>query len=82
MNTTVHEWFWHKLNYFLFCQIFEKIIITCAEIFIIIIKLRICLDTLKLSHKHNKNVFIIIYKHYLQKNSELKNQVSKVRFKI
>jgi hypothetical protein len=28
----------HKLNYFLFCQIFEKLFIICAEILIIIIK--------------------------------------------
>jgi hypothetical protein len=38
---TVHERFWHKLNNFSFCRIFEKIFITCAEVFIIIRKLRI-----------------------------------------
>jgi hypothetical protein len=26
--------FWHKLNYFSFCQSFEKLFVTCAEIFI------------------------------------------------
>ncbi len=36
----------------------------------------------KQSHKHNKNVFIIFYNHYLLNISELKNQLSKLRFKI
>jgi hypothetical protein len=35
LHTIIHEQFQHKLNYFLFCQIFEKLFITCA----IIIKL-------------------------------------------
>jgi hypothetical protein len=30
---------WHKLNYFSFFQIFEKLFVTCAQIFI---KLKIC----------------------------------------
>ncbi len=30
--TVVHEWIWHKLNYFSFCQIFEKLFSICAEI--------------------------------------------------
>jgi hypothetical protein len=38
-NTIVHEWFWHELNYFLICQIFEKLFITFVGILIIIIKL-------------------------------------------
>ncbi len=37
--TIVHEQFRHKLSYFLFCQIFEILFITSAEILIIIIKL-------------------------------------------
>jgi len=37
-NTIVHEWFWHELNYFLICQIFEKLLITFVGILIIIIK--------------------------------------------
>jgi hypothetical protein len=36
-TTVVHKWFWHKLNYFLFCQNFEILFIICAEIIIIII---------------------------------------------
>jgi hypothetical protein len=36
----------------------------------------------RLSHKLTKHVFIIFYKHYLPKISELKNQVFKLRFKI
>ncbi len=39
---TVHERFWHKLNNFSLCRFFENIFITCAEVFIIIRKLRIC----------------------------------------
>jgi hypothetical protein len=30
-TTIVPERFWHKLNYFLFCQIFENLFITCAK---------------------------------------------------
>jgi hypothetical protein len=33
---------------------------------------------LKLSHKGNKTMFIILYKHYLSKISELKNQLLKL----
>jgi hypothetical protein len=36
--TIVHKQFQHKLNYFLFCQNFEKQFTTCGEILIIIIK--------------------------------------------
>ncbi len=39
-HTIVHEGFRHKWNYFLFCWIFEKLIITCAQIFIIFIKFK------------------------------------------
>jgi hypothetical protein len=38
----VREQYWHKLNNFSFCRIFENTFITCAEVFIIIRKLRIC----------------------------------------
>jgi hypothetical protein len=34
LHTIVTEPFWHKLNYFSFCRIFEKIFITCAKILI------------------------------------------------
>ncbi len=34
----VHEWFWHKLNYFYFAKFLTKYT-TCAEILIIIVKL-------------------------------------------
>jgi Na+/glutamate symporter len=34
MNT-VHERFRHKLNYFLFYPIFEKLFITCVKVLII-----------------------------------------------
>jgi hypothetical protein len=37
--TIVHEQYWHKLTFFLFCQTFEKLFITCPKILIIIIKL-------------------------------------------
>jgi hypothetical protein len=37
---------------------------------------------LRLSHKHITNLFIILYNHYLSKFSKLKNQVSKLKFKI
>jgi hypothetical protein len=85
----------HKLNYFLFCWNFEKLFITCAKIIIIIIKLNSkiynywiwTLDLsilefihMRLSHKNNKIVFIILYKPYVSKTSELKNQLPK--FKI
>jgi hypothetical protein len=33
MSTIVPLAFWHKLNYFLFCQTFEKLCIICVEIF-------------------------------------------------
>ncbi len=39
LHIVIHEQFHHKLNYFLFCQYFEKLFITCAQILIIIIKL-------------------------------------------
>lgn len=29
-NTLVLEWIWHKLNYFLFCGIFEILFNICA----------------------------------------------------
>jgi len=32
--TVVLERFWHKLNYFWFCQIFEILFVTCAELFV------------------------------------------------
>ncbi len=104
IDIVVHEWFWHKSNEFLICPNFWNfIIIICVEIFIIIMKLKICkfsrvgfeLQVLKfkilkrrqfrhtrLSHKHNKNVFIIFYNYYLTKVSKLKNQLSKLSFKI
>ncbi len=99
----LYEQFQHKLNYFLFCQKFEKIFTTCAEILIIIIKsnsemlwlsglnfklaifrTKKCdsLNTLILSHKDNKSMFIILYKYYLLEFLELKNQLLKLRCKI
>ncbi len=38
-HIVVHKQFWHKLNYFLYFQIFEKIFFICVEILISIIKL-------------------------------------------
>jgi hypothetical protein len=40
------------------------------------------LDTLRLSHKDNNIILIILYKHYASKFSELKNQLPKLRFEI
>jgi hypothetical protein len=40
------------------------------------------LNTITASHKDNKTMFIIFYKHYLPKISELKNQLPKLRFEI
>jgi hypothetical protein len=40
------------------------------------------LDTLRLSHKDNNVIFISLYKHYVSKFSELKNQLPKLRFEI
>jgi hypothetical protein len=37
------------------------------------------LDTLKLSHKNNKIMFIILYKHYLPKNFKIKKPTAKVK---
>jgi hypothetical protein len=37
---------------------------------------------IKLFDNTNTSLFIILYNHYLPKNSELKNQVPKLRFKI
>jgi hypothetical protein len=38
-NTQVYtNKYQHKINYFLFCQIFETLFTTCAEILIIIFK--------------------------------------------
>jgi hypothetical protein len=104
-HIVVHKRFWHKLNYFLFFWIFEKLfIIICAEISIIIIKLNSealftvqfepqnmpnpwtygsnSLDTLRLSHKDNNVIFIILYKHYVSNFSGLKNELPKLRFEI
>ncbi len=38
MYIIVCEWFWHKINHFLFCKKFEKKFTTCAKSLIIIIK--------------------------------------------
>jgi hypothetical protein len=40
------------------------------------------LHTLQLPHKDNKAKFIILYKYYMSKISELKNQLPKLRFEI
>jgi hypothetical protein len=40
------------------------------------------LDTLRQSHKDNNVIFIILYKHYVSKFSELKNQLPKLGFEI
>jgi hypothetical protein len=40
------------------------------------------LDTFRLSYKDNKIMFIILYKHYMLKISEFKNQLLKLRFEI
>jgi hypothetical protein len=39
-------------------------------------------DTIRLSHKNNKNKFIILYKYYLLSISKIKNQFLKLRFEI
>jgi hypothetical protein len=39
-------------------------------------------QTLRLSHKDNNVIFISLYKHYVSKISELKNQLPKLRFEI
>ncbi len=40
VHTIIHEWFGHKLNYFLFCQNFEKIFFIYVKFLITIIKLK------------------------------------------
>jgi hypothetical protein len=40
------------------------------------------LNTLRLFHKDNKIMFIILYKHYLSKISKLKNQLPKLIIEI
>jgi hypothetical protein len=40
------------------------------------------LDTLRLFHKDNKILFIVLYKYYVPKKLELKNQLPKLRFEI
>jgi len=92
--TVVHEQFQHKLNYFLFYQNFEKIFTICVKnlIIIIIIKFEIfrlsglnfrpIISRIEEYDKDNKIIFIILYKYYLPKFSELKNQLSKLRFEI
>jgi hypothetical protein len=40
------------------------------------------LDTLRLSHKDNNVIFIILYKHYVSNFSGLKNELPKLRFEI
>jgi len=100
---TIHEWFRHKLNYFLFCQNFEKnIYYLCqknynyykikSEMFwlsglnfrLAISRTGECysLDTHRLFHKDNKILFIVLNEYYLPKTSEIKNQLSKLRFEI
>jgi hypothetical protein len=39
LTIVVHERFWYRLNYLLFCQNFGKLFITCAKILLIFIKL-------------------------------------------
>ncbi len=79
--------FWHKLNYFLFCQTFEKKKIICGKI-LINLKVQLLgfeLQTLNdndfklskskhitLSHNLNKILFIILYNHYLKKKFKIK----------
>jgi len=41
MNIVTHKWFQHKLNYFSLFLIFEILYTTCAQILMIIIKLKI-----------------------------------------
>jgi hypothetical protein len=40
------------------------------------------LNTIILSHKDSKLMFIILYKYYVPKTSELKTQLPKLRFEI
>ncbi len=100
LSTVACEWFWHKLNYFLFCWNFEKIFSICAEILIITIKSNfealqllgvnlgytaskserwVSLDTIGLYQKDNKAIFIILYKYYLSKISEIKKPTAKMK---
>jgi hypothetical protein len=69
-NIVAPERIQHKLKYFSFCRIFEKLYNIYAEILI------------KVSQPYIERLFIILYSHYLPKISELKNQVPKLRFII
>jgi hypothetical protein len=82
VSNVVHEWFQHKLNYFLFCQKFEKNIYYLCQNFNNYYKNQ----NLKNSdwsglnfHKDNKIMFIVLYKHYLPKNSELQKPIVQVK---
>jgi hypothetical protein len=84
--------FWHKLNFFLFFQKFEKLFIICAKILINLkvqeskfepqtfhdsdLKLEQS-KHIRLFHNIDKTMFIIFYNHYLPKISN-KKQVNKV----
>jgi hypothetical protein len=84
-----------NINLIIFCfakfgKLFEKLFVTCVEIWaadLIVVAeelkvVTVSTHTRPSSHKLKKNVFIIIYNHFLLKFSKLKNQVSKLRFKI
>ncbi len=100
VSNVVHEWFQHKLNYFLFCQKFEKNIYYLCQNFnnyyksnsemfclsslnfkLAISRSKECdgRNTLRLSHNDNKILFIVLYKYYLPKISELKKPIAKVK---
>jgi len=93
MHVVVLEQFPYKLDYFLFCQIFEKLFNICAKI---LIKSKVQLSSL--NHRHSStlawnwdnfytlNYFMTLKKtfllFYITIILELKKQMLKLRFKI
>jgi hypothetical protein len=83
-DTAIFLPFQHKLNYFLFCWTFEILFIICVKI---LIKSKVQLSSfetfhnsdlrlkqsrhIRLFHNIDKTLFIIFYKHCLQKNLKI-----------
>jgi hypothetical protein len=97
MVTIVLLAFQHKLNYYYLFEFLNKYFFICAKILIKskislsrfephtskdkVLTLKWFRPT-RLSHNTKYITFIIIYKNYMSKFSELKNQLPKLRFKI
>jgi predicted small integral membrane protein len=97
MDTIVPLPFQHKSNFFHFFKLLKKLFIICVKILIkskvqlLGFELQIFHNNdlrlkqfkhTRLFHKIGSTLFIILYNHYLSKNSKLKNQVPKLRFQI